>query len=180
MLTMNIKIDDLDMYKELCKQKASVEVGYFDDKVYEAVDEPFYSNVAMPNSVDPKHPYGVPRRFGRRKAVTARQVAEFNEYGGGHTPPRPFMRYTFDKFHKKWVRYVQDDLPITMDAKDTFGSLGTLIRGHISDTVKAWAEPPNAPATVMAKGFNNPLVDSGNMSEDFIEIKLNGAAYEPA
>ena len=180
MLNMSIKLDDLEMYKKLCKQSAEVEVGYFDDKVYEEVDKPFYSNVAMPNSVDPKHPYGQPRRFGKRKAVTARQVAEFNEFGGGHTPPRPFMRYTFDKFHKSWVRYVQDDLPVTMNAKETFGTLGSMIKGHISDTVKAWSTPPNAPSTVMAKGFNNPLVDSGNMSEDFIEIKLDGGNYEPA
>ena len=104
----------------------------------------------------------------------------FNEYGGGHTPPRPFMRYTFNKYHRNWVRYVQDDLPVTMDAKDTFGSLGTLIRGHISDTVIGWSEPPNRPSTVMAKGFNNPLVDSGNMSNDFIEVRLDGVNYEPA
>lgn len=180
MFNVKIKIDDLEMYKELCKQKAVVEVGYFDDKVYDAVDEPFYSNVAMPNSVDPKHPYGVPRRYGKRKAVTARQVAIWNEYGGGHTPPRPFMRYTFEHFKKNWVKYVQDDLPVTMDVKDTFASLGTMIKGHISDTVKAWSEPPNAPSTIMAKGFNNPLVDSGNMSNDFIQIKLDGVDYEPA
>lgn len=174
MLQAKIKLDDLDMYKELLKQKASVEVGYFKDKVYEAIDKPFYANVAKPNSKTSNNPMGKPRYFGKQKAMTAEQVAIFNEFGGGHTPPRPFMRTTFTRYVKNWVRYVQDDLPVSMNVKETFKDLGKMIKGHISDTVKLWKYPRNSPRTIAIKGFDNPLVDSGNMSDDFIQVKLNG------
>lgn len=174
MIDIKIKLDDLDMYKELMKQSAEVKVGYFDDKVYEGVDEPFYANVAKPNSKTVKNPMGTPRKFGKSKTKTAREVATFNEYGGGHTPPRPFIRYTQQKYTKNWVGFVQDDLPVSMDAKETFTYLGKMIKGHLSDTVKGWTSPPNAPSTIKKKGFDNPLVDSGNMSDDFIEVRVNG------
>lgn len=175
MITARVKIDDKDILKEYINQKAELFVGYTDNKKYEAIDEPFYSAVAKPNTVDPKHPLGKPRRFGKRKEMTAAQVATFNEYGGGHTPPRPFIRYCAQKHARKWIRYFDKNWLQFPDIRTTFWKLGEKIRGDLSETVKAWSTPPNAPSTVMAKGFNNPLVDSGNMSGDFIEVMVEGS-----
>lgn len=176
MFTCNVKIDDKDILKEYINQKATLTVGYSDKYQYDAVEKPFFSNVAMPNSVDPAHPYGVPRKYGVRKAVSAAQVAAFNEFGGGHTPPRPFMRETIRKYHRKWGNYFRNNFLQYPDLAQTMWKLGDIVKGDLSETIKGWSQPPNAPATVMAKGFNNPLVDSGNMSSDFIEIEVNGRA----
>ena len=178
MFTATIKIDDKDILSEYANQESELCVGYSDRHQYDAVDEPFYANVPMPNSVDPQHPMGVPRRYGKRKSVSAAQVALFNEYGGGHTPPRPFMRTCFDKNIRKWMRYFDKTFLQYPEISTTFWKLGDIIRGDLSETVKGWSEPPNAPSTVMAKGFNNPLVDSGNMSGDFIEIEVDGSVGE--
>lgn len=174
MLKTKIKIDDKDILKEYVKQRAAVFVGYTNNKKYEAIDEPFYSAVPKPNSIDSKHPYGVPRRYRKQKERTAAEVAAFNEYGGGHTPPRPFMRYCFQKNVRKWLRYFDRTWLQFPDVRQTFWKMGDNIRGDLSETVLAWSTPPNAPSTVMEKGFNNPLVDSGNMSGDFIEIIVEG------
>lgn len=175
MITAKIKIDDKDILKEYINQKAELFVGYTDNKKYDAVEEPFYSKVAKPNTIDPRHPYGQPRYFGKRKEVTAAQVAAFNEYGGGHTPPRPFIRTCLQKNFHKWVRYFDKNWLQTPDIRQTLWKLGDKIKGDLSETVIGWTTPPNAPSTVMAKGFNNPLVDSGNMSSDFIEIEVSGS-----
>lgn len=174
MITAKIKIDDKDILKEYVKQKAELIVGYTDNKIYDEITEPFYSYVAKPNTVDPKHPMGKPRRFGKREAVSAAYVAAVNEYGGGHVPARPFIRYCAQKNFKKWMRYFDKHWLQTPDIRQTLWALGDRVKGDLSETVKGWSEPPNAPSTVMEKGFNNPLVDSGNMSLDFIEIKVNG------
>ena len=148
-----IKIDDKDILKEYINQKAKLFVGYTNKKQYDEVTEPFYSNVAKPNTVDPKHPMGVPRRYGKREAIAASDVAVFNEYGGGHTPPRPFVRYCLQKNARKWIRYFDKNWLQFPDIRQTFWKLGDKIRGDLSETVKAWSEPPNAPSTVMEKGL---------------------------
>lgn len=175
MITAKVKIDDKDILKDYINQKASLFVGYTDNKKYEAIDEPFYSAVAKPNTIDPKHPMGKPRRFGRQKERSAAEVAAFNEYGGGHTPPRPFIRTCVQDYSRKWLRYFDKTWLQFPDIRQTFWKLGDIIRGDLSKTVKDWTTPPNAPSTVMAKGFNNPLVDSGNMGGDFIEVIVEGS-----
>ena len=171
----NIKLDDEDILREYMNQEAELFVGYTSNKKYEAIDRPFYSAVAKPNTVDPRHPYGVPRRFGRQKERTAAEVAAFNEYGGGYTPPRPFIRTCIQKNSRKWFNYFDKTWLQFPDIRQTLWKLGDKIKGDLSETVKEWSTPPNAPSTVMRKGFNNPLVDSGNMSSDFIEILVEGS-----
>ena len=176
MFRVKVKIDDKDILKEYVNQHSELTVGYSNKNQYDAIDEPFYSAVAKPNTVDPKHPMGVPRRFSARKAISASNVAAINEFGGGHTPPRPFMRDCFKRYRSKWTRYFGKNVLQFPEVAQTFWKLGEVIKGDLSETIKGWAEPPNAPSTVMAKGFNNPLVDSGNMSDEFIEIEVDGRA----
>lgn len=178
MIKASIKIDDKDILSEYINQESELSVGYSSRKKYDAVDKPFFSNKAIPNSIDPAHPYGVPRKYGVRKEISAAEVATFNEFGGGHTPPRPFMRECFRKHHQKWIRFFDKTFLQHPDISTTMWKLGDIIKGDLSETVKDWSQPPNAPSTIMAKGFNNPLVDSGNMSNDFIEIEVDGRVGE--
>ena len=178
MIRAKIKIDDKDILKEYINQKAELFVGYTNNKGYDAIEEPFFANVAKPNSKTFKNPMGTPRRYGRRKAISASDVAAFNEFGGGHTPPRPFLRTCFEKNVRKWNNFVRDRLVRYPEVETTFWKLGEKIKGDLSETVIGWTTPPNAPSTIKAKGFNNPLVDSGNMSLDFIEIQVNGVVGE--
>lgn len=131
MLTFKIKIDDKKIFKALKKQKATLEVGFWDDT---------YSD---------------------GKSVAS--VAAFNEYGGGNTPPRPFMRNCVKRNRKKWRNAVQDILPVNLDIKKTFQTLGEDMVEDLKYEIYATNTPPNAPSTVKRKGFNKPLIDTGKM-----------------
>lgn len=171
MLTFMINFDDKKLFDIVAKQKATLSVGFWDD-MYEGVDKPFYSKVAKPNSKTANNPMGKPRRYGVREPISVASVAAHNEYGGGFTPPRPFMRDTINKNWRKWRRFVQDRLPVTLDAKKTMIELGDMVSDDVRTMILTYTTPPNAPSTVRIKGFNKPLVDSGQMSESVrMEVK---------
>ena len=132
MISFKIKIDDKDIYKELKKQHAKIEVGFFEGE---------------------KYPNG--------KSVA--EVAAFNEFGGGHTPPRPFMRTCCERRRNKWRKVVKDNLAKNPDVRTTMAELAQVMVEDLKDYIKIWTYPPNAPSTVAKKGFNDPLVDTGRM-----------------
>lgn len=173
MLTFKIKFDDKKLFDIVAKQKATLSVGFWDD-MYEGVDKPFYSMVAKPNSKTANNPMGKPRRYGVREPILVATVAARNEYGvpEHNQPPRPFMRDTINKNWRKWRRFVQDRLPVTLDAKKTMIELGDIVSDDVRTMILTYTTPPNKPSTVRIKGFNKPLVDSGQMAESVrMEVK---------
>lgn len=171
MLNIKVKFDDKKLLNMIKHPKAELKVGFWGD-MYEGNDKPFYANVAKPNSITLKHPYGQPRRYGVRKPISVAEVATFNEFGGGHTPPRPFMRDTVRKNWRKWRTFIQDRLPINLDWRKMFIELGDIVKDDIRNEIITYNYPPNAPSTIKMKGFNDPLVDSGQMAESVrMEVK---------
>lgn len=158
MINFKIKIDDKDMLKALKKQKATLEVGFWGD-MYEEIDKGFYSSYGLGGKTT-----GKSRRYSPRKAISVAEVAMANEFGGKNRPPRPFMRYTIKSRKRKWRKIVQDLLPQYMDnVKGLFEKLGDYCKEDLENTIRDWSVPPNAPSTIKKKGFNDPLVDSGQM-----------------
>ena len=143
------------MFKQIQKQSAVLGVGFFEDDIYEEIDKPFYGWKA--NSTKP-------RRYGARKAIPVARVATIQEYGDGwRIPPRPFMRDTVRRCRRKWRNIIQDRLPVVMDVKKTLSELGQIMVEDVRKTIIDFKDPPNAPSTVASKGFNKPLIDSGQM-----------------
>lgn len=158
MINFKIKIDDKDIYKALKKQKATLEVGFWED-MYEGIEKGFYSSYGLGGKTT-----GKPRRYSPRKPISVAEVAAANEFGGGNRPPRPFMKTTVKLRKKKWRKIVQDLLPQYMDdVKGLFEKLGEYCVEDLSDMIRIWTRPPNRPSTIAQKGFNDPLVDSGKM-----------------
>lgn len=91
------------------------------------------------------------------------QVAAFNEFGGGNTPPRPFMRTCVQNRRKEWRKIVRDELPKNEDGRVTLAILARRMVEDLKDYIKIWTRPPNAPSTIARKGFNDPLVETGRM-----------------
>ena len=162
MLKFKLKIHDKGVFDQIKNQKVKLRAGFLGGDMYEAIDEPFYGNEALPS--------GKPRKFGKRKAIPVAQVALFNEYGGGHTPPRPFMNKTFRWYHRKWLKTIEGLVYDTMNLRATLEDMGPTIVADIQSVIEDLDNPPNAPATIKQKGFNNPLIDSGQM--------LNSVRYE--
>jgi len=99
-------------------------------------------------------------------------IATFNEYGGGHTPPRPFMRNCVKRNRKKWRNVVQDILPVNLNIKKTFQTLGEDMVEDLRMEIYRTNTPPNAPSTIKRKGFNKPLIDTGKMVNSIrMEVK---------
>lgn len=91
------------------------------------------------------------------------EVAAYNEFGGGHTPPRPFMRTCVRNRRKLWRKVVQNELAKNDDIHVTLSALADQMVLDLSDYIRIWTLPPNAPSTIARKGFNDPLVDTGRM-----------------
>ena len=91
------------------------------------------------------------------------EVAAFNEFGGGKTPPRPFMRTLVRNHRKIWRKILRDELAKNEDAHISLATLAKYMVEDMKDYIKIWTYPPNAPSTIAKKGFNDPLVDTGRM-----------------
>jgi hypothetical protein len=100
-------------------------------------------------------------------------VAAVQDFGSASRgiPPRPFMRSAVAEHKKEWPRTLAKLLrDEKMDTRRALGVLGEEIAGQIRQSIVDTNEPPLAPATIRAKGFAKPLVDTGRM--------LNSVTYD--
>lgn len=86
-----------------------------------------------------------------------------------HIPPRPFLRYTFDHYLDNWTELAADlafkVFIREMSYQDTFSILGDAIVKDIKRTIKEFSEPKNAPLTIANKGFDDPLIEKGELRD---------------
>jgi len=99
-------------------------------------------------------------------------VAAIQEFGAPsrNIPPRPYFRSMIAEKADTWGPAVGDLLKANkFDAEKTLGQAGMGIKGQLQQSIRDLTEPALAPATVAAKGFDKPLVDTGHMlnSVDF-------------
>ena len=92
------------------------------------------------------------------------QVAFWNEYGTSKSPPRPFFRAVVSSQKKNWVLSVKNLMAMHNDPQKVMGLIGEHMKGQIVHSILSWTSPPNAPYTVKMKGFNKPLVWTGQLS----------------
>ena len=58
------------------------------------------------------------------------------------------------------------------DANQTLGVMGEGIKGQIQQSITDMNDPPLADATVAAKGFAKPLIDTGHM-QNSVDYEVN-------
>lgn len=100
-------------------------------------------------------------------------VAFWNEYGTKTSPVRAFFRTTVSDQKKNWVISVQNLMKMHDDPKKVMGLIGEHMRGQIVQSINTWTDPPNAPYTVRMKGFQKPLVDTGQLMRS-ISFEVGG------
>lgn len=108
--------------------------------------------------------------------VSTAQVAQWNEEGhpnggmfaGTSTLPRPFMRLGFmptvinkilPKYHFEVHRIAIGQTTWT----SVNSKLSIELREALQETILSWDTPTNQPSTIQMKGFNDPLIETGNM-----------------
>lgn len=109
-------------------------------------------------------------------------IAYINEIGTGYEsgmtdftgfiPPRPFMSRALENAENEIASFASSEMSKPdYTAEKFFKKLGLMLTGKIKfqiRTSKSWATE-NAPATIKAKGSDQPLVDNGTLlkSPDF-------------
>lgn len=103
-------------------------------------------------------------------------IAQVQEEGSPsqNIPPRPFIRVGFKDYLKsgKADQNFVAIMKLVMSGQSVlkaYTQAGPYFVKHLQDVMKAWDTPPNAPYTVAQKGFNNPLIETGELvnSVDF-------------
>jgi hypothetical protein len=94
------------------------------------------------------------------------QAAFWNEFGTAHAPARPFFRDTIAKQSKVWADVLAAALKQTdYDGQAALAILGEDMVGDVQRAIATWSAPPNSEFTIKVKGFDKPLVDSGDMQD---------------
>lgn len=93
-------------------------------------------------------------------------VATVQEFGSASRgiPPRPFFRHMVAAKKGEWpdaARHLLVDN--NYDATRTLQQLGQGIKGQLQQSIVDTNSPPLAPATIAAKGFDKPLISTGQM-----------------
>lgn len=97
-------------------------------------------------------------------ALSIAQVAFWNEYGTVRSPARPAFRTTIQRHSKEWGdRLGKAVVATNYDGQKALSLLGQSMRDDLESEIAQWTTPGNAPLTIKIKGFDKPLVDSGDM-----------------
>lgn len=96
--------------------------------------------------------------------ISIAQVAFWNEYGTVRIPARPAFRTTISKHSKEWGdRLGKAVVATNYDGQKALALLGQSMRDDLENEIAQWTTPGNAALTIKIKGFDKPLVDSGDM-----------------
>lgn len=117
--------------------------------------------------------------------LTVARVAAWNEYGTPTAPARPAWRTTKDQPETAdAVRQAQEAVRglLLNPNERPDGQVASAAEPAAKRVAKAlqtsidqWASPANAAATIKRKGFNDPLVDTGQERDSIrYEVTLNG------
>jgi len=97
-------------------------------------------------------------------SIPIAQAAFWNEYGTTRAPARPAFRTTIAHKSKEWgSKLGKAVIAMNYDGRKALALLGQDMRDDLENAITQWSSPANAPLTVKIKGFDKPLVDSGDM-----------------
>jgi hypothetical protein len=140
-------------------KSATIEAGYFEQE-RSSDSKLSLADIAIWNE------------FGTFEAAGGRGGAQI-----GHIPPRPFLRPAYDenivKYQATAKRLMQQLAGRSIGGLRILRTIGAMMVSDIKKKITDIKAPPNTPATIAAKGFNNPLIETGTLRNraDF-RIKL--------
>lgn len=102
-------------------------------------------------------------------------VAAANEFGTDTVPERSFMRSTFDEDKEQLATIkaaeAQAVLAGTKTVETSLALIGAYHAGRIQAKIHSHPPPPNAPATIAAKGSTGTLIDSGQLVQSITHVE---------
>ncbi len=144
----------LEKFINNISNNAKLEVGFFDHRNATVAAKNEFGNPA--EKVDSN------TRFGQ-------WLAKYNlqEVAIG-TPPRPFMKITFDDFHKKWSKTIKSNFLKKFNSKDALNINGKEMVENMQETILYYHWQPNSSLVVPYKNdvigtHHQPLIDTEEM-----------------
>lgn len=101
------------------------------------------------------------------------EIATYNEYGTSDIPSRPFMTQSFENKEYE-IKKVCEDANASISnggsADSAFNKIGETCKEIIQNEIENGSFEPNADSTILKKGFDQPLIDTGTMKDsvDFV------------
>ena len=89
-----------------------------------------------------------------------------NEFGAGNRPARPFMRVGLDGAKQELGDALEEASKKMLDGmhpKIALAKAGIKAVRVIVESIEDFDTPPNAPSTIRKKGFDDPLIEHGDM-----------------
>jgi len=93
-------------------------------------------------------------------------VASIQEFGAlsRGIPPRPFFRNAIADHGGEWADEIGPLLQSTgYDTTKTLRLMGKIMVADVQQSIIDLTDPPLTPATIKRKGFDTPLIDTGQM-----------------
>jgi hypothetical protein len=98
-------------------------------------------------------------------------IAALNEFGTSRQPPRPYFRNMIAQRSPGWPAAIAVNLRANnYDAERSLDDVGQAIAGQLQQSIRDLTSPPLSPVTIAKKGFDKPLIETGQM--------LNSVGYE--
>lgn len=92
------------------------------------------------------------------------QEVGFVSNGRVKIKPRSFIRTSVEKYGDKWKQDLAKlIIEYKLDPEKALSQLGILAIADIRENIMSIMEPPNAPATIKAKGFDKPLIGKNRL-----------------
>lgn len=108
-----------------------------------------------------------------------------NEFGtaDGHVPERSYIRSTVDEEMEN-LRRIRNRALVriadgTLRPHQGIGLIGAYLQGKIQEKIVSGVPPPNAPATIAAKGSSVTLVDEGRLRQA-VTYEVHEDGFKPA
>ena len=89
------------------------------------------------------------------------EIATYNNYGTEHIPARPFIGKALKSLD--FNKFADSYLNNTGKLNDEIQAIGHNMKKNIRKSILNREFVDNAPSTIAKKGFNFPLVETGNM-----------------
>jgi len=106
------------------------------------------------------------------------QVAQWQEEGtvggqgnGSGIPSRPFMRVGLREgfgvgYNNKNFELIMKDVAAGKSPLKAWKASANDFKQSLQNVMTAWFDPANAPSTVADKGFNDPLIETGQLRDN--------------
>jgi hypothetical protein len=100
---------------------------------------------------------------------TIAEIAWWNEFGTKNIPERPFLRPALRDNLPAYRSIIESALKAILGGKlkpdQAIGVLGERAQRDVQNRITVLADPPNAEATIEAKGSSSPLIDIGALRQ---------------